>query len=89
MGVERFMTTEKVSTRVTAVVGQVIDAVSAVLRYHTSLSKDDKYTLFTALSPIVPVMYKIQRRNPQPCSQIEEHGSVWLHCGPVISALFS
>ena len=31
MGVERFTTTEKVSTQVTAVVGQVIDAVAAVL----------------------------------------------------------
>ena len=55
MGVERFTTTGKVSTKVAAVVGQVIDAVSAVLRYHTSLSKDDNGTLFTAKSPIVPV----------------------------------
>ena len=48
MGVERFTTTEKVSTKVTAVVGQVIDAVSAVLRYHTSVCKDDNGTLFSA-----------------------------------------
>ena len=54
MGVERFTTTEKVSTKVTAVVGQVIDAVSAVLRYHTSLFKDDMRTIDLSGNAVVP-----------------------------------
>ena len=48
MGVESFTTTEKASMKVTAVMGQVIDAVSAVVQYHTSLFKDDNCTFFTA-----------------------------------------
>ena len=55
MDVQRLTMTEKVSTKVTAVVVQVIDAVSAVLRYRTSLFKDDNCTFFTPWSVIVPV----------------------------------
>ena len=54
MGVERSTTTEKVSTKVTAVVGQVIDAVSAVVRYHTSLFKDDMRTTDLSGNAVVP-----------------------------------
>ena len=54
MGVERSTTTEKVSTKVTAVVGQVIDAVSAVVRYHTSLFKDDMRTTDLSGYTVVP-----------------------------------